>query len=420
MIKKFINPWIYFSFTFIILILIGTILLIIHDNLSVIDSIFTATSAVCVTGLVVYDTAKLDIWGQIIILFLIQLGGLGIMALSSSILLIFRGFIDLEQKVLIKKVTDYFSFYDIERILKVILIYTFVVESFGALLLAIGFYIQGFTLKKSVYYGIFHSISAFCNAGFSTFSNSLVGFNPLIKLTVAALIVLGGLGFFVVYDILYSSKRFSLHSKITINTTIVLIIVGTLLIYFLNWGKIGFIDALFQSITPRTAGFNTVNLNSLSLDSIFVILFLMVIGASPGSTGGGIKTTTFFLIFFSCFEVISGKEKIVAFKRKIPSYTILKSFSLFFIYTSILMIASFLLLNTNQKDFLKCLFEVTSALGTVGLTLGITPTLDFWGKVIIILCMFIGRIGPASFIMMLALKEKKSYIDYPEEKIIIG
>lgn len=421
MSRKYLTPWVYFSFTFLFLIITGTILLYLQSGLSFIDSLFTSTSAVCVTGLIVVDTAKLNTISQIIILILIQLGGLGIMTLTSGITVLFRGALDLEKKVLLKKVTDYFSFYELEKILKIVLAYTFLCELIGAIILSISFKIQGYPLIKAIYYGIFHSISAFCNAGFSTFSNSLVGTNFLTKISISLLIILGGIGFFVVYDIYYSKRKvLSIHSKIVILTTLLLIIVGTILIYFFNFPNISFLDSFFQAVTPRTAGFNTVNLNALSIDSLIIILMLMVIGASPGSTGGGIKTTTFFIIFISCFKVIKGEENLVVFKRKISNFTILKSFSLFFIYITIILISTFFLLNTNQHDFFKCLFETTSALGTVGLSLGITPTLTTFGKIIIIFCMFIGRIGPASFIMMLMLKEKKSVVDYPEEKIIIG
>ncbi len=418
--KKTFNPWFYFSLTFIVLIFIGTILLYFHTHLSIIDSIFTSTSAVCVTGLIVTDTAKLDITSQIIILSLIQLGGLGVMVLTSSILLFVKGFLDLKTKILIQKVGDYFSLYDIEKILKVVILYTFSIELIGAIILTIGFKIEGYSIINSIYYGIFHSISAFCNAGFSTFTNSLIGHNIIIKITVILLIILGGLGFFVIYDLLYEKEKITVHTKIVLTTTTFLILIAFLLIYLLNIKNISIIDALFQAVTPRTAGFNTVDLNSLSIETIFILIILMVIGASPGSTGGGIKTTTFFLIFTACFKVIKGQDRVVVYKRKIENFIILKAFSLFFLYTSIITLATSLLMNTNQHNLLKCFFEVTSAIGTVGLSLGITSDLDFWGKLIIIFCMFLGRIGPASFVLMLTLKEKKSYIDYPEEKVIIG
>ncbi len=418
--RKIISPWLYFSFTFFILIVIGTFLLYLYSGLSFLDSLFTSTSAVCVTGLIVVDTSHLNLTSQIIILILIQLGGIGIMTLSSSLFLIFKGVLDLEKKVLLKKVTDFFSYYDIENILKLVLVYTLIVEFIGAFLLTIGFKLDGYPLIVSIYYGIFHSISAFCNAGFSTLSNSLVGTNPLIKITTMILIVLGGIGFFVVYDLIYSKKRYTTHTKIVILTTISLIISGSILIYIFNFKNLSILDAVFQAITPRTAGFNTVNLNSLSVESLIIILLLMIIGASPASTGGGIKTTTFFLIIVSCFKVLKGEDKIVVFKRKIEQYTMLKAFSLFFIYCLIILISSLIIYNTNHYNYFKCLFECASALGTVGLSLGITSSLTYIGKLVIILCMFIGRIGPVSFFMMITLKEKKSHIDYPAEKIIIG
>lgn len=423
-----LNPWSYLFITFALLIFAGTIFLklpfVEHSGgLSFIDALFTSTSAVCVTGLIVVDTGEFNLWGQIIILILIQIGAIGIMILTSSLLLFIRGELKLSHKFLVAKITDSFSIKEAERVLIVVIIYTFFIEFLGFIFLSLGFFLNGFDLGDSLYFGLFHSISAFCNAGFSTFAGSLTDSNAIIKIVTIFLIVLGGLGFFVVYNIsefINKRERIKVHTKIVLYTTFYLIIGGWILIYLLEKGDISFLDSLFHSVTARTAGFNTVDMNSFHVVSLFFTVVLMIIGASPGSTGGGIKTTTFFIALASMYNVLKGRKRVVIFKRTVPYINILKAYALITFYIFFLVICTMLLLYTSEFNFMDTLFEVASALGTVGLSLGITGQLDYMGKIIIIICMFLGRLGPATLMMMLIMKEKTSKISYPEEKIILG
>jgi len=423
-----INPWMYLFITFALFIIVGTFFLkmpfVKHtEGLTYIDALFTATSAICVTGLTVVDTSGFNFWGQFFIMLMMQVGAIGIMTLTSSLLLFLRGELDFSQKFMVAKINDNLNIQEAEKILIIVVIYTFVVEFVGFLILSYGFFLDGFVLSDAFYYGLFHAISAFCNAGFSTFDSSLIGSNSIVKVTTMFLIVFGGLGFYVIYNLymaLFNNERIKVHTKIVLYTTFALIILGSLLIFLLEKGTISILDSFFQSITTRTAGFNTVEISGLHIVTKFLLIVLMIIGASPGSTGGGIKTTAFYISIVSMYNVLRGNKKIVIFKRNIPLINILKAYALISMYIFFLVIATLLLLYFDDFTFMDTLFEVASALGTVGLSLGITGELDIFGKLIIIICMFLGRIGPATLITMLLLKEKTSKLSYPEEKIILG
>jgi len=392
-------------------------------GLTYIDSLFTATSAVCVTGLTVVDTSGFNFWGQFFIMLMMQVGAIGIMTLTSSLLLFLRGELDFSQKFRVAKINDNLTIQEAEKILIIVVIYTFFMEFVGFLILSYGFFLEGFALSDAFYYGLFHAISAFCNAGFSTFDSSLIGSNSIVKITTMFLIVFGGLGFYVIYNLymaLFANERIKVHTKIVLYTTFALIILGSSLIFLLEKGTVSILDSFFQSITTRTAGFNTVEISELHIVTKFLLIVLMIIGASPGSTGGGIKTTAFYISIVSMYNVLRGNRKIVVFKRNIPLINILKAYALISMYIFFLVIATLLLLYFDDFTFMDTLFEVASALGTVGLSLGITGELDVFGKLIIIICMFLGRIGPATLITMLLLKEKTSKLSYPEEKIILG
>jgi trk system potassium uptake protein TrkH len=310
-----------------------------------------------------------------------------------------------------------------ERILPIILLYTFYLEFIGAFFLTVGFLLEGYDVVTSIYFGIFHSISAFCNAGLSPIDSSIIGLNYIIKITIMFLIVCGGLGFYVVYDIYMHVKMktsFRVHTKVVILTTFVLIIIGVLGLLIFENGHIPLIDAFFQSITARTAGFNTVDLAKLSSASKFLIIFLMIIGASPASTGGGIKTATAFVAFFSTYIVLRGKLSFVIFKRRIPAETIMRSFSLTLLYLFVVFLGTIFILLTHELSLINSSFEVASALGTVGLSLGATRELSEIGKIIIIILMFLGRVGPSALLLMMINKEKIDKIIYPEEKVLLG
>ena len=395
--------------------------IVTHTNgLTFIDALFTSTSAVCVTGLATVSTSGFNTTGQLFILLLIQLGAIGIMTLTSSFLLALKGSVSLKHRITFSKLQENYELQDANSILKNIIKITLVIEFIGMILLTIGFLAEGMPFQTALYQGFFHSISAFCNAGFSTFDNSLVGLNNFIKYIISFLIILGGIGYFVIFEIIAyrkRRKRFSLHSKIVLTVSLFLIVIGTLSLYLFHHKEISFVDSFFQSVTTRTAGFNSVSLEHLSFPSIFTILILMFIGTSPGSTGGGIKTTTFFIVFYSIFSILKGKNEVVIFKRTIPTRTILKSFATTMLYIVVISLSVLILFHNHEFTFEQVLFEVISAIGTVGLSLGITPHLSTLGKITITFIMFIGRLGPASFAMATVFKEKEVKIKYPDGDI---
>ncbi|MDY6820633.1 MAG: potassium transporter TrkG [Deferribacterota bacterium] len=427
-IKDVVNPNRYLFYTFGLLIVVGTLLLYnpyIHFNghKQFIDTLFMATSAVCVTGLTTVNVSDFGLVGQLIILILIQLGGLGIMYLSSTLFLLLRGQLSFKQRIMFAKYHGTYEFFNMEKVLPVILVYTFVSEFMGGFFLFFGFLFEGLSVKQSIYFSIFHSISAFCNAGLSPIDSSLIGLNNIIKVTVMSLIILGGLGFYVVYDLyIYITKRsvLRLHTKVVFITTLFLIFLGACFLLIFEKGNLNYIDALFQSITSRTAGFSTVNTGSLEVESKFLTIFLMIAGASPASTGGGIKTTTAFISFYAIYVILRGKTDFNIFKRRIPIESVLRAFSITLLYLLVCFIGTILILSIQHFSLLEAAFEVVSAMGTVGLSLGITPHLEAPAKFIIILIMFIGRIGPSSLLLMMIKRERKYKIMYPEEKILLG
>ena len=414
--------------TFFLLIALGIILLqmpFVHHTaeLCLLDAVFTSTSAVCVTGLTTMSTSGFNLAGQIILLVLIQLGAIGIMTLTSSLILFFRGDLALRMRVEAAQLSSSHSLREGVGILKIVIIYTFTMELIGFILLFIGFRRQGVALGDSLYHGIFHAISAFCNAGFSPLDDSLIDSSMLIKGSVMMLIVSGGLGYYVIFDLWeYVKKRdrLSLYTKMVLLLTPCLIGTGAAALLFFEGPDLAFIDALFQSVTARTAGFYTVNLAALQPTSLLILIGLMIIGTAPGSTGGGMKITTFFVTILTFFQVVRGNRKIIICGRKLPIKTILRAFALLGFYLFLLAIGCLLLLYFEKMTFIATLFEMASALGTVGLSLGATETCGAAGKMILIIAMFIGRIGPALLVITLLKGNETSHVDYPEEKIILG
>ena len=366
-----------------------------------------------------------------VILFLIQIGGLGIMTFSVFFLIFLKEKIPLNAKVAITSTLskDYF---DLKKLILHIFIVTIVVELSGALLLFIYFYNNQFALGKSIFYSIFHSISAFCNAGFALFSNSLIPYqtNWYVNLIIMFLIIAGGIGFTVYLDI--KNNKFSLHSKIVLSVSTGLILIGTLLIFCFEYNNSlhsfslnnKILISLFQSVTPRTAGFNTVDLTKFKDVTLITIILLMFIGASPGSCGGGVKTTTFIVFILTIFSTAKGRDYISIFKRTIGKEVIFKSFAIILISITFLLLGIVGLSicdNTpmNRGDFLSYTFEAFSAIGTVGLSLGYTAKLTTVGKIIIISLMFLGRVGPLTLVVALRSK-KRVNLKFAEENIMIG
>ncbi len=436
------NPPITVMLSFIAVIGIGTILLMTpgaSGNKQVtpfVNALFTATSATCVTGLVVYDTgAYFSRLGQLIILLLIQIGGLGIMTVSTAFALILGQRITLKLENVMHKVVGGATRINLFQLLKSIVLVTLVIEFVGAVILYNTFSLH-MSVEEAVWHSVFHSVSAFCNAGFSLFSDSFVGYSDNINVNVVVplLIIIGGLGFAVVIDIYQyffgkaRFKRLMLHTKIVLITTAFLLGVGFVSFFIseYNHGMKGFsfvqrvLSSWFQSVTTRTAGFNTINIGGLSSASILITIVLMFIGASPGSTGGGIKTSTFAILVLSVTSMLKGKKDLSIFNRKIPVFSIREVTSLIALSVSIVMLAAFIMLLFEPHHIEQVVFEVVSAFGTVGLSTGITPELSMVGRILITLLMYIGRIGPLTLIYAIAIRRESTRISYAEEKVVIG
>ena len=427
---------------FAIVILFGALLLTLpqatQDGLGLpfLNAAFTATSAVCVTGLVVVDTATtFTLFGQWVILLLIQVGGLGFMTFATMFAMILGKRITLKERLLLQEALNQVSVEGIVRLTKSVLQISFAIEAIGALILTLRWY-SDFGWSKALYYGVFHSISAFNNAGFDLFGNfssftTFVG-DPFINITIMLLIICGGLGFIVLADLLAPRKKFRFHTKIVLQVSGALILLGAaiiLIMEFTNPKTLGplplgtkVLAAFFQSVSPRTAGFNTINLASMYDTTLLSMIVLMFIGASPGSTGGGIKTTTFISIVLSVLSTYRSDPHVALEGRTIPKEVIQKAWAITTSAAFLIFLMISILSLTERADLLTVLFEVTSAFGTVGLSLGITPTLSVGGKMAIILTMFIGRVGPLTLAFVLSQKKNKkiAHIKYPDERIMIG
>ena len=423
---------------FLSLILIGTLLIWFANysggkQISLMDAMFTATSAVCVTGLAVLNTGRdLVPVSQGILLVLIQLGGLGVMTAATTLLILMRQRIGIRQRLLFVGGMGIDSPAGAIRLLYRILKITLIIEFAGAVALFYGFY-GDLPVGKSLYYAMFHSISAFCNAGFSPISTSLESYasNVPVSGTVMVLIIIGGLGYLPLINFLAFLKRkerLNIHTRFVFSTSAVLIIFGTILLLVSEWEN-GFVslswkwkvwNALFQSVTPRTAGFNTVPVSSFSSLGVLALCILMIIGASPGSTGGGIKTTTSAVLFVSVWNFVRGRKNTVIWNRSIHAEDTLRSLTITVMYICTIFFATFILSMLEPFPFRSIIFEVISALGTVGLSMGITAELSTVGKFVLILLMFWGRVGLLTFIYGTLNKDSNSRISYARANIPIG
>jgi len=419
----------------------------VSGNIKFIDALFTSTSAVCVTGLIVVDTGTyFTLPGQLIILVLIQLGGLGIMTVSVLLFQFLGKILSFRHRMAMQETFAHTPRKDIYRLIKSIFIFTFIVEAAGVFFLFIHWH-KEYSFAKAFYLSLFHSVSAFCNAGFSLFENNLMNYpdSLLLNFTICGLIVLGGIGFPVVYEIynIHSIKRakkrlkISMHTKSVLITTLILIVSGTLFFFLLeqNYSLRGFsfansfLPSLFQSVTARTAGFNTIDFSQLGNATTSLIIFLMFIGASPGSCGGGIKTTTLFVLFSLVKNRLRGNNRVNAFKKSLGEGSLSKSISILLISISFITLIFFLLLLTDQMGnraadnafmYRSYFFEVISAFGTVGLSMGATNFLNGPGKLIIIFTMLIGRVGILTFSYVLAGTKGLGGLEYAEENIMVG
>ncbi len=443
--KLKLKPAQFVIISFGLIVLTGALLLVLPvsaapgKSINFTDALFTATSAVCVTGLSTLSLVdNFSLFGQLVVLMLIQVGGLGIMTLYSSMTILLGRSMGMKHQVVMQDVLDVSSMEDLVTMIVDIVKYTLIIELWGAVVLTIAFSFEGHEFGQSLYFGFFHSISAFCNAGFALFNNSLESFatSPLIYGTISTLIILGGLGFIVLKEvknaIAYrrSFVLLSSHSKIVLISTLVLISLGTLVLFFSEflhafhdyslWDK--FQMAFFQSVTARTAGFNTVGLNSFHAHSLYLISLFMFIGASPGSTGGGIKTSTFAILVQSVRSTLRGRSSVEFFDRKIPNSIVVSSTAIIII--SLMIVSFFLLIMMKvepEHSFITLFFEVISAFATTGLSLGVTPYLSVIGKFVIIALMFIGRVGPLTLALAIGQKSTiEGSLEYPESRVMIG
>ncbi|MDD4364031.1 MAG: TrkH family potassium uptake protein [Atribacterota bacterium] len=403
-------------------------------SIELLDALFTATSATCVTGLIVLDTGKdFSLFGQWVILILFQIGGLGIMTFSTMFAFLLGRKISLRQRLLIQESLNQFSIGGLVRLAKYIIVFTIFFEGLGTLLLYIN-WSNLTSVHNHLFLSFFHAVSAFCNAGFSLFSDSLEQFNLNIgiNLIFLILIVFGGIGFLVLVELFEFPKkhRLSLHSKLVLVVTIVLLITGAVGIYLLEKNnsatlqpmllKGRILTSLFQSTTARTAGFNTISVEQLGNSTLFFLIILMFIGASPTSTGGGIKTTTFSIAFLWMYYTLKGRRHLYLFCRQISSTIMNKAWAILMLSLSWTLMMTLLISYYEKFDFIELFFEIISAFGTVGLSTGITSQLSPAGKIIIILTMFLGRLGPLSLALSLIINRHPESIQYPEGHIMVG
>lgn len=440
-----LNPARIMLLTFLGLITIGTFLLMLpaatndHKGAVFIDALFTSTSASCVTGLIVKDTATyFTTFGQLIILGLIQIGGLGIMTFSSVFVIFLGRRMGVRREEQMREIFDQSKAVNVSMVVKQILAITILFELVGTFVLSIR-WIPEFGFRAGLYHAVFHSISSFCNAGFSTFSLNLMDYagDYAVNFTIIILIIFGGIGFMVINDLIVNTpnlnifklkwSRLEVHTKLVIMMTFSLILIGTLAVFFFEFDN-ALIDlpiphkllaALFQSVAFRTAGYNTIDFAHLSNVTLFIAVLMMFVGASPSSTGGGIKTTTLAVMLLSVRSLLVSRDKVELFHRNIPTQTVYKSVAIFLFSSTLITIFTILLLLTQPFEFLNILFEAVSAIGTVGLSTGITGSLDSAGKILITCLMYVGRVGPLT--VALALGEvRKSKLEYPTTRISVG
>ncbi len=435
-----LNPPRVLALGFLGLILIGTILLNLPiasangESIGLLDALFTSASAVCVTGLIVVNTAEYwSMFGKVVILLLIQMGGLGIMTMATMVALIMGKKISLKERLIIKEQMNQETMSGMVRLTLYVILLTFSIEAVGAILLSFKF-IPEYGTAKGIWFSVFHSISAFCNAGFDITGDSFMSYSnsPLTILTLSALIIIGGTGFAVLHDVFRNRKwkRLSLHTKLVITMSLVLLLIGTFFFFILEytnpstigempfWEKVS--SAFFASVVPRTAGFNSIDTAALRESSVFLTIIFMFIGGAPGSTAGGVKTATVAVVLMATISIIKGEKDIEVYEKRLNPETIFKSLAIVTVGMGMILFISFLLTITESGTFLDLLFEATSAFGTVGLSRGVTPELSKLGKLIIIGTMYAGRVGPLTMAFAIGYNKKHKRYRYSEGHISVG
>lgn len=431
--------------SFLGMIIVGTFVLMLpvsnadESGIGFLDALFTATSAVCVTGLVVVDTAtEWSRFGQIVILILLQFGGIGIISFGALFALLLGHKITFRHRQLLKEQYGQAAMVNVLTIIPVVALATFFIELLGTAFL-MPVFTHEYGIQEGTWHSIFHAVSAFCNAGFSTFPDSLSNYtgNTWLNFVICTLIVIGGLGFPVIGELISrkeSRKRLSLHSRVVLWSSAILIVIGAIVFYAIEEGyDPGFRDlpfhsrvlsSFFQSITARTAGFNTLEIGSLAPAAIFGLQLLMIIGGSPSGTAGGIKTTTFVASLAALRAVMTGRSDTRLFDRRLEHGTSRRALVLLVVAALVIAIGVLLMLLTarpgQESDFLQLGFETVSAFGTVGLSTGITSELTVGQRIVIILLMFVGRLGPMTFALALSARRQTDQVQYPETDLLTG
>lgn len=404
-----------------------------------IDALFVATSGISTTGLTPVDIGSYySFFGQLVVLFLVQIGGLGYMVFILLIAYVFGHRPSLYTRVAFRESLAGISLGDMKQMTKVVLLFTFFFELLGTIILS-SYWLRDYPPSKAIWLGIFHSISGFCTAGFGLFSDSLesIKYNVVVNITIIIICLAGAVGFFVLYDLFLAVqkitrsknpfKNLSVHSKVVLFTTSVIIATGVFLLLILenwpastSWGQ-RLLFSFFQSNSASTTtGYNSINIGALSAPSLVVLIILMFIGASPGSTGGGIKTTTFGIVFLSIWSLLKGRENINVFKRRLPRDTVDRAFTIFIMALTLVIVDVVIMTITEKSYFLPILFEIVSGFGNVGLSTGITSSLSIIGKLLITITMFIGRVGPMSIGFSLIGRVVKGSYRYPVATIFVG
>jgi len=432
--------------SFMGLILFGALLLMMpkmtvdQQGLSFVDALFTSTSAVCVTGLIVVDTAThFTMAGQVVIMILIQLGGIGIVTFATFFALFLSSGLGVGQMTFLRDILQESNVNEITGTLFRIIGLTLFIELLGALSFYISWSSMIPNIKERIFFSVFHSVSAFCNAGFALFTNNFAdkanALNFGVNITTMLLIIFGGLGFTTLWEIvsdaknrIYKHHRLSVHSKLVVVTTLILIFSGAAVMLMSEWGGVlrGYsfgtkaMISFFQSVTTRTAGFNTVNIGSLSSPAAMFLMILMFIGASPASTGGGVKTTTAAVLFMSVKSTIQGHNRLEVNKKTIPYDIVFEALTAFLLGATLILVSTELLSITEKFRFMDLLFEEISAFATCGLSRGITMQLSNWGKIILTISMYIGRIGSVTLAVAFASKIDKRRYQYPTESVLVS
>ncbi|MDF2401021.1 TrkH family potassium uptake protein [Aeromonas sp. 5HA1] len=423
--------------SFLVILLIGTIFLVQpsshNGEVTFVNALFTATSAISVTGLGVVDTGTaFTLQGQIFLLILMEIGGLGQMTMTLLLIAMFSKRVGLRQQVLAKEALGQEGSVNIVGLVRRIVLFAFIAQLIGTAVMAIR-WVPDMGWERGLYVSFFHAVSAFNNAGFSLFPNSLMDYrdDPLISLTIALLLILGGIGFTVIVDLVRNRRwrKLKLHSKLMLVMTLALLLLGTLMFWLLernNPGTLGatsfggqWLAAFFHSASARTAGFNTIDIGLMTPAALLFLMMLMFIGAGTTSTGGGIKVTTFAVVLLATRAFLSKRPHVTAFGRTLSPQIVTRSLAIIMVSTMVLMLAMFLLMVTEDLPFDKIMFETVSAFATVGLSTGITASLSEPGKLILVLVMICGRLGPLTLAFMLA-RPSETRIKYPEESVYTG